>query len=713
MNPMQDYEERVYAGVLGKVAGVYAGRPIEGATSAALLARLGEIGHYVHEEVGKPLVVADDDISGTLTFIRALEDSGLYADTPPDFYGKTWLNYLIPGRTVLWWGNFGHSTEHTAYLRLATGHPSPESGSMALNGRAVAEQIGGQIFIDAFGMVAPGDPELAARLARHAAGVSHDGESVHAAVVVASMVAAAFVESDMERLLDVGVAQIPADSLIARLHRDVRAWCRELKDWRKVMTRIQDHYGYRDHGGGCHILPNHALMVMAWSLAGADFFQAQRIVNTAGWDTDCNAGNVGAVMGVQLGLAGINARYDYQTPFADRILCPSAEGTSSTTDCLREALRVARIGRRVMCWPALPEPKTGAFFHFSLPGARHGFMAEEERFSQRGNIRIGHMATDGGGLLCRFQIGVERSGRFSTPLLARAGNPGSYDFQGSPLLYPGQTIRVRGTCRLATAPVRLRCFARGFRGAEKNWHGLYPSQEFIADRIQAGPNLELITGAAFVLDFRLPDNDGLPLVDLGLELSADAMVEGEILIDRIEVGGSPSFSVHPQPNLTNFPGWISSCDCVSGRYLDQTDRFGLVKNQGPGLAVTGNRLWKDYRWSASVCPHMAEAWGVVVRYQGLERYLAVLGDGRNLRLVRRWYGSQTELASVPFAWELDQPHEVAVECVGTCIRVAIEGRECLRAEEHELLEGGAGLITVTGHTRFSAVRVARPDERPN
>ena len=75
VNPIADYEQRVYAGVLGKVAGVYAGRPIEGATSAALMARFGEIGHCVHEEVGKPLVVADDDISGTLTFIRALEVS--------------------------------------------------------------------------------------------------------------------------------------------------------------------------------------------------------------------------------------------------------------------------------------------------------------------------------------------------------------------------------------------------------------------------------------------------------------------------------------------------------------------------------------------------------------------------------------------------------------------------------------------------------------
>jgi hypothetical protein len=56
----------------------------------------------------------------------------------------------------------GNSTEHTAYLRLKSGIEAPNSGSMGLNGKVVAEQIGSQIFIDGWGMVAPGDPELAA-----------------------------------------------------------------------------------------------------------------------------------------------------------------------------------------------------------------------------------------------------------------------------------------------------------------------------------------------------------------------------------------------------------------------------------------------------------------------------------------------------------------------------------------------------------------------
>ena len=49
----KDYLPRVYAGVLGKIIGVYLGHP--------------------HKPL---LVVTDDDISGTFTFLRALPDYG-------------------------------------------------------------------------------------------------------------------------------------------------------------------------------------------------------------------------------------------------------------------------------------------------------------------------------------------------------------------------------------------------------------------------------------------------------------------------------------------------------------------------------------------------------------------------------------------------------------------------------------------------------------
>ena len=303
-----DYAERVYAGVLGKMIGVYLGRPFEGWSYERIMAELGPVYYYVHERLGVPLVVTDDDLSGTFTFLRALPDHGNTLDLTPAQIGETWLNYIIEGRTTLWWGGLGNSTEHTAYLRLKQGVPAPRSGSIELNTRTVAEQIGAQIFIEGWAMVAPGDPERAADLARRAASVSHDGEAVYAAQVVAAMEAQAFVEPDLQRLLDTATSLIPRHSTIYRLISDIREWHAREPDWRKTRQAIAERYGYDKFGGNCHIVPNHALVIHSLLYGNDDFQQSLMIVNSCGWDTDCNSGNVGALLGIKNGLAGIDSR---------------------------------------------------------------------------------------------------------------------------------------------------------------------------------------------------------------------------------------------------------------------------------------------------------------------------------------------------------------------------------------------------------------------
>ena len=227
-----DYTERVYAGVLGKLIGVYLGRPFESWSYEALSEKFGEINYYVHEHLDVPLIVTDDDISGTFTFLRALPDYGNSRAITPAQIGQSWLNYIIEERTILWWGGMGNSTEHTAFLRLKEGIAAPRSGSMALNGQVVAEQIGAQIFIDGWAMVAPGDPELAADLARRAASVAHDGVAIHGAQVLAAMEAQAFVESDIQKLIDTGLSVIPADSLIRTMIERIRGMA--CSEWRRL-----------------------------------------------------------------------------------------------------------------------------------------------------------------------------------------------------------------------------------------------------------------------------------------------------------------------------------------------------------------------------------------------------------------------------------------------------------------------------------------------
>ena len=305
-----DYAERVYAGVLGKIIGVYLGRPFEGWPIEMIDEHLGEINYYVHDMLDVPLVVTDDDISGTFTFVRAMEDYHFKQNLSARDIGRTWLNYLIEERTVLWWGGLGNSTEHTAYLRLKSGIDGPDSGSIETNGQVVAELIGSQIFIDGWALIYPGDPERAARLAAEASMVSHGGEAIYGAQVVAAMEAQAFVENDLNKLIDTAVSFIPRDSVIYRMIDELREWHQKVPDWRKGRELIAEKYGYDTYGGNCHMVPNHALIIHALLHGDDDFQKSLMIVNTCGWDTDCNSGNVGCLLGIKNGLPGIDAGSD-------------------------------------------------------------------------------------------------------------------------------------------------------------------------------------------------------------------------------------------------------------------------------------------------------------------------------------------------------------------------------------------------------------------
>jgi len=160
--PLQsDYLERLYAGFLGKNVGIRLGAPVEPAiwTFQRIRAVYGEVTSYL-----KPYrtFAADDDANGPVFFIRPLVEGDPARPLEPGQVARAWLDYARDGKGMFWWGGYGVSTEHTAYLNLKAGIPAPESGSIARNGARVAEQIGGQIFVDTWGLVWPGRPDEAA-----------------------------------------------------------------------------------------------------------------------------------------------------------------------------------------------------------------------------------------------------------------------------------------------------------------------------------------------------------------------------------------------------------------------------------------------------------------------------------------------------------------------------------------------------------------------
>jgi ADP-ribosylglycohydrolase len=695
-----DYVERVYAGVLGKIIGVYLGRPFEGWAFTDIKKRLGDIHYYANRKVSLlarfigihsqfPIVITDDDIAGTFTFLRALPDHGVSRDLTPAQIGQTWLNYVIENQTTFWWGGLGLSTEHTAYLRLKHGLQAPLSGSIHTNGPIVAQQIGAQIFIDGWGMVAAGDPDLAADLARRAASVSHDGEAIYAAQVIAAMEAQAFVQDDLDALLDTGLSFIPKDSIIYRAICDVRTWHAAESQWEKTYEKISGNYGYDRFPGSCHVVPNHALVILGLLYGEGDFDRSLMVVNTAGWDTDCNSGNLGCLLGIRNGLDAFRKK-DWRGPVADRLYLPTADGGRTITDAVKETYHVVNIGR-VLAGAGTLSPKGGARFHFSLPGSMQGFRPLGRNVVLE-NVP-GHNKDGTRVLVMRYWGG---RGKIATPTFFRpeefepgmlevdlAGVLAGYKPIASPTLYSGQIVKAGLTAERIT---RLRLFIRAYN--EKDLLSTYFSSEFT-----------LPTGVYQEIDWRVPDTSGQPIAEIGL--SCKGGVKNALHLDYLTWEGPPQVTFScPREKIVAYQkpllwrkAWVSSMDEWS---LLSATPFTLTKNEGRGLLIQGTAEWTDYEVLAPVKTYLAKAFGIAARVQGLRRYYALLlKEGGKIRLIKVFDDQEFILAEAEKDWAFNVEYDLRLRVRGNSLSAWLDGDALFEVtEEDRPLNGGAAAFVL-------------------
>lgn len=665
------YAERVYAGVLGKLIGVYLGRPVENWSQDRIEAEFGEITYYVHEKRARRLIVTDDDISGTLTFLRALEDSGYDPGLTPEQIGRTWLNYLVEEKTILWWGGLGNSTEHTAYLRLKSGVPAPQSGSAALNSQIVSEQIGSQIFIDGWGLVNPGDPERAADFARRAASVSHDGEAVYGAQVVAAMVALAFVRRDIESVVAEAASLVPPDCVVRRLIDELREGIARGDTWRQARAFLDREYGYDRFVGNCHLVPNHGVVIMSLLHGRGCFDTSMSIVNTSGWDTDCNSGNVGTVLGVLRGLPGLAVK-DWRGPVADRLYLPSADTGRAITDAVSEAVAVADAGRALAGLPRLA-PKNGAKFHFSFPGSVQGWRCADRPGAVH---NISQAEADGlGGLVVDARHAAVRA---STPTFIPPEFKDvvtGYVLVASPTLYPGHTVKAK-----------LSGLAAGTKG--RFFIGRYDENDETVT--VDGPAFHLAEGETTEVAWTIGDQGGYPVHELGVALES-----GRVLIDTVDWSGVPTTSWPPVKGTMWARAWGQAVDRF--QYVRDAYEF-LTHNEGTGLLIQGNREWTDYRVTARVTPRMATSAGLAVRCRGMRQFYAfVFGGAGEVRLDKVDHERRV-VARAPFAWEPFHDYEFCVEVSGPTLRLTIDGVPVLQVtdEAEPILSGAVAFMVESG-----------------
>jgi ADP-ribosylglycohydrolase len=684
----KDYRERVYAGWLGKAIGVRYGAPTETMTYHDIQRLFGELTGYIQRDTC--VFHPDDDLSGPLILLSTLDD---YGDDPPvERFGDTWLNYIADGHGTLWWGGYGISTEHTAYANLAAGIPAPRSGSIALNGTEVAEQIGGQIFSDVWGLVAPGRPARAAELAARASSVSHDGNGVYGGMFIAALVAAAFAARTPRQAIEQALATIPAQSTYAEVVRQVIAFHdANPGDWRSCYSWIAEHHGYHRYPGRVHIIPNAAVIIMALLYGQGDFSRALHIANMAGWDTDCNVGNVGCTMGVLVGLDGIADAWRH--PFNDTFVIASLIGGRNLLDMATVADRIVRHGYRQA---GLPEPAPRARYHFDYPGSTQGFLplnenatlvtVQQERQGNRGCLKV-----VGRGLSRRHNMGAY----VRTYLRPAELDSNGYRAAFSPTLYPGQIL---------SAWVMLPPGAPGDLRANLFVHDGNSGQRF------ESPAFSLSPGVWQRLEWRIPAMTGACLDQAGLLISPllkGLVWDGAVYLDDFDWSGTPDF-VYDFSRERMETDASSQWTFLRGAWKLEDGAY-VGSGAGQNETYSGDVAWRDYALTVTLQPVSGSSHLILARVQGaLRSYALGLAPGR-LVLFKNDKGYR-EVASAPLTWKHGETHTLELRVRGGRVEGACSEVALAWQDPAPYLHGAIGLGNGSGcRTRFLRVGVKSLD----
>lgn len=271
----EDYFERTHLGWVAQICAGALGTAVEGYTTENITKVFGQIRTYPRTPN-----TMNDDITYELAFLFAADDRGkaLTADDIAD----QWLA-LVP---------FGWSAEDVALKNLKLGIYPPESG---YRNNPYREWIGAQMRGAVCGMVAPGNPKEAARLAFMDGSVSHHNNGVLGEVFNAVLVSLAYVTSDVLTLLHEALSAIPEDSEYYSVLDFALTQCYRHGDWLSAWKPCEKKY---ERYNWIHAYPNAAAEVVALFFGGGDFDETMHIIAQIGYDVDCNAAQIATALAI-------------------------------------------------------------------------------------------------------------------------------------------------------------------------------------------------------------------------------------------------------------------------------------------------------------------------------------------------------------------------------------------------------------------------------
>jgi hypothetical protein len=304
--PIKTYRDKIMAGWLGQMIGVSYGAPTE----------FGSLGTLLPEERLPNFKMGlanqsfgQDDLYVEMTFLRTLEQYGL--DVPAAQAGIDFANSQYP----LWHAN------NAGRNNLRSGIAPPDSGHPQFN--AHADDIDYQIEADFAGLITPGLPDRAMALGEKFGRLMNYGDGLYGGQFMSCMYSEAFFETDVQKLVEAGLACIPPGSQYASAIRDVLSWWQQdPQDWQATWNRINAKYqlnpDFRRYSCTDENLGpkfdidaklNGAYVVLGLLYGNGDLLKSMQITMRAGQDSDCNPASAGGVLFTTIGFNQLPADF--------------------------------------------------------------------------------------------------------------------------------------------------------------------------------------------------------------------------------------------------------------------------------------------------------------------------------------------------------------------------------------------------------------------
>ncbi|HOA72503.1 MAG TPA: ADP-ribosylglycohydrolase family protein [Phycisphaerae bacterium] len=196
------------------------------------------------------------------------------------------------------------------------GYLPPHTGRRGINTNWF--QIDPQLVCEIWAVTAPGMLEYSAAKADWAAKVTNDQYGTHPTIWYNVMWSAAFFESDVEKLCQIGYEALPEDSIFRTAIDDVRRWKAEHgSDWVAVRKKIKEKYhdgvGLPEgtYTGRVSALLNGTLGVLALLYGEGDFEKTMNYACMAGYDADNQCATLAGLVAIIHGSRSLPRKYTH------------------------------------------------------------------------------------------------------------------------------------------------------------------------------------------------------------------------------------------------------------------------------------------------------------------------------------------------------------------------------------------------------------------